>query len=240
MKVLVIPDIHQTEYYKKHLEKYYNSVDRVVFLGDYFDTHSPDDPNVVSTEKAIDNFKEIMELVKKSNKVDALIGNHDEEYITDDRTNTYQYVYCKKIEKVLRENIDLLKVAVEIDGYVFSHAGISNNFLLRFDMADEVDGKIAPKENAIQLLNTKLIKEGANFLEYSPFDISGYGDDITSSPIWIRPNSLFKDFAYPKQIVGHTALGEEKIYHYKNDKSEIYFLDTYSKKEFILFETNQS
>ena len=237
MKVLVIPDIHQTEYYKKFLKEYYDEADKVVFLGDYFDTHTPYEPDVVSTEKAIENFKEIMELVKSSNKVDALIGNHDEEYITDDYTNTYQYLYCKKIERVVREHIDLLKIAIEIDGWIFSHAGISNSFLLRFGMADKVSGKIIPKENTIQLLNAKLIKEGANFLKFSPFDISGYGDDPTSSPIWIRPNSLLEDAAYPNQVVGHTAVGNNNVFYENDIGVKVVFTDTDKKNTCLLFNT---
>ena len=73
MKTLVIPDIHQTEYYKKPVQKYFNEVDKIVFLGDYFDFHCHPS-KVVPTEKAIENFEEICDLAYKfPNKVDICV-----------------------------------------------------------------------------------------------------------------------------------------------------------------------
>lgn len=239
MKILVVPDIHQTEYYKKFIKDFYDTVDKIVFLGDYFDTHTPKDPNVVPTEKAIENFEEIVYMAKTDDKVDALGGNHDFEYITDDRTNTYQYVYCKKIERVLRKNIDLLKVAVEYDDYVFSHAGISINFLSRFGMVEENDGILTPKKDTIEQLNRKLIKEGGDFLSFSPFDRSGYGESTTSSPIWIRPRSLLADAAFKKQVVGHTAVGENKTVFLERKHNKVIFTDTDEKNIPFVLDTKK-
>ena len=240
MKILVIPDIHQTEHYKDFLKEYFDNVGRVVFLGDYFDYH--DDAGVVSTEKAVMNFQEIANLARLNpDKVDILIGNHDNEYVSDDMTNTYQYRFEALIGKVLRENLDVLKVAVKIDNYVFSHAGISDVFLYMNGFADKRNGKVVPFENSIDLLNEKFHKEGADFLCFSPFDMSGYGDDKTSSPTWIRPNSLLQHAAYPLQVVGHTAIGENGSRHayfeYRGNK--VIFTDTNLKNIPLIIDTKK-
>lgn len=232
MKILIIPDIHETSYYKSYLDKV-NDYDKIIFLGDYFDYHGkkPDGD-------ACANFREICEFKRKYNdKVDMLIGNHDNTYISDDMTNSFQYVNEAKIEKVLRENFDLLKIAVEYDGYVFSHAGISDIFLYMYGMADNVNGIIVLHDDAIQMLNDKL-KENQIF-GYSPFDMSGYGDDKTASPLWIRPNALINHSAFAKQVVGHTAVVKDAAAFYKLKDHYFIFTDTVEHNCIIEIDTQK-
>ena len=39
MKTLIIGDIHGRRFWKRPVEKYINKVDKIVFLGDYFDAY---------------------------------------------------------------------------------------------------------------------------------------------------------------------------------------------------------
>jgi hypothetical protein len=92
----------------------------------------------------------------------------------------------------------LLKVLyVTEDKYIISHAGVSNTFL----------GKLKKKgETDIAGVNEAFLKD-RNILAFDGYDI--YGDDLTQSPIWIRPNSLYADAVSGySQIVGHTQLAE--------------------------------
>lgn len=240
MKILVIPDIHQTEHYKKPLKELYDSVDKVIFLGDYFDFHDPE--GVVDTSKAIENFNDICKLAKDNpDKVDALIGNHDDEYITDDMTNTYQYHNETLIGKAILSNLDVLKVAVMYDDWLFSHAGVSDVFLYLNGLATNNNGKFIPIEGYVEELNKKLHRDGADFLVYSRFDISHYGDDKTQTPTWIRPNSLLSNCAHNKQVVGHTAVGSGRkkpaFFEYRGNK--VIFLDTDTKDQYFVFDTEK-
>jgi len=236
MKILVIPDIHQTEHYKKPVQKYFNEVDKIVFLGDYFDFHCHPS-KVVSTEKAIENFEEICGLAYKfPDKIDVCIGNHDQEYITDDMTSTYQYHNMTAISRSILSNLRFMKVAVEYDKYVFSHAGISTEYLKNNGLLKK-DGK--PRKSAIDDLNYRLQINGAGFLVFNYQDMSGYGEHPSQSPSWIRPNSLLKNAAYKNQVVGHTAIGNGKIAYYTYKGNNVIFTDSEDKDLFLLFDTEK-
>ena len=81
-RVLIIPDIHEhVQFVMNILEKEdLDQIDKIVFLGDYFDYRGPKDPN--KSPGAIANL--ITDLVKDgplAKKITLLIGNHDLPYI---------------------------------------------------------------------------------------------------------------------------------------------------------------
>jgi predicted phosphodiesterase len=91
-KILVIPDIHGRDYWKKVVNQHIDDVDQIVFLGDYFDSFD------IKPLFQIHNFKEIMEIRKMfSDKVITLIGNHDYHYL---RFTNSQYSGCKVSQPV--------------------------------------------------------------------------------------------------------------------------------------------
>lgn len=218
MKILVIPDIHETRHYKKYLDKI-NDFDKVIFLGDFFDYHGEEPEG-----DKYQNFLDICFFKKNHmDKVDLLIGNHDNSYLINDMTNSYQYANEAKIEKVLRDNIKLFKLAVEYDGYVFSHAGISKEFM--------EDRKLSSLDD----LNNLMLSDE---LGYDYRDRSGYGDSKYASPTWIRPNSLLIHSAYTKQVVGHTALGEDiRFLQFRGNK--VIFCDTYNHNKALFLDTSK-
>ena len=79
-------------------------------------------------------------------------------------------------------------------------------------------------EELIELLNTQFHNGIFTNLRFT--GLSGYGDEVTQNPLWIRPDSLMKS-AVPgvNQVVGHTEVpDEQRIRMHGTDK--IIFLDS--------------
>ena len=73
MKILIIPDVHGRTFWHKAKEMI-DSVDKVVFLGDYLDPYPSEG---ITTEQAIEEFKDIIQFKKDNmDKVILLLGNH--------------------------------------------------------------------------------------------------------------------------------------------------------------------
>jgi predicted MPP superfamily phosphohydrolase len=204
MKTVVIGDVHGRSLWKLivHLE----NPDRVIFIGDYFDSFD------ISGVEQIHNFKEIIEYKETSGKdVILLIGNHDYHYfpeIGNTGTSGYQSRIAPSITQVIDENRQHLQMAYGFNDYLFTHAGVSPEFM------DQVFGPNDWNEdNVVELLN--------DLFKYKPksFEFNGtdpYGDNAYQTPIWIRPRSLMsvnkkhdkglkKDYI---QIVGHTQVNK--------------------------------
>jgi predicted MPP superfamily phosphohydrolase len=224
MKTIVLGDTHGRSNWK--LAVHQNKPDRVIFIGDYFDSFE------ISGVEQIANFKEIIKYKEDNPQVEVvlLIGNHDHHYFPEvgyTGTSGYQAGVGHSITQVVDENRNHLQMAYGFDDYLFTHAGVSPVFM------DQVFGKDDwNKENVVVDLN-ELFKYKPRAFEFNGFDSSG--DNTTQTPIWIRPRSLMsankkhkkslkKDYI---QIVGHTAM--RKIDLEDNDKftgGRYYFIDT--------------
>jgi hypothetical protein len=107
----------------------------------------------------------------------------------------------------------------QLDNFLFSHAGISHDWLLIHDYSVE--------HNVVDYVN--------DLWKYTPrvFAFTGwdpYGDSVQSSPIWIRPYSLQKanrDTLRDKyiQVVGHTQQRQIDI-EGKSTGGRYYYIDT--------------
>ena len=223
MKTLVLGDTHGRSQWKliTHLEK----PDRVIFIGDYFDSF-----NIPAVDQMY-NFNEIVEY-KESGKAEVimLIGNHDHHYypeIGNTGTSGYQYGAAAAINKVIDENREHLQMAYSFDNFLFTHAGVSPVFM------DQVFGEGGwEKDKIVELLNDKMKYQPKTF-EFNGIESSG--DNTTQTPIWIRPRSLMSaNKKHEKglkndyiQIVGHTQMQELDIVG--SDKftgGKYYFVDT--------------
>lgn len=123
MKILVIPDVHQTTNWQDIVldPNCFKEFDKVIQLGDWFDNWNNDWRN----GGPIENFKKAIELTKSNDKFDVLLGNHDFSYISEQHCSGYQAKHANAIYKTIFENADFVNIAVEYDGWVFSHAGVS-------------------------------------------------------------------------------------------------------------------
>lgn len=123
MKILIVPDVHGFHKWEVAKTKI-TEVDYIVFLGDYFDSFNNRWPDQGENFKAICDFKR-----KNPDKVKLLIGNHDFSYLSGSRDGSncsgHQYDKASTIRALLTANKDILDLAFECDGWVFSHAGFS-------------------------------------------------------------------------------------------------------------------
>lgn len=201
MKIIVIGDIHGRDYWRNIIQQN-PDYDLVIFIGDYLDSFK------YNTEHQINNFHEIL-VFKKSNpdKVVLLLGNHDYHYLKfiKNKYSGYNYATDIRVNETLYENImnKNILIAYSYDKYLFTHAGVSLQYLKSLEMFEESmlnDGK-----EICNLLNDYLIfkPQILDFTMGKNFD--EYGDDTSQTPLWIRPKSLkqscVKDFIH---IVGHT------------------------------------
>ena len=145
MKILIIPDVHGRDFWKKPCEDM-SQWDKIVFLGDYVDPY----PDEASQEDVIPILQEIVSLKEVyKDKVVLLWGNHDLFYWCDpyrrqtDYWSRHDYKRHNEIEKIFIQHNDLFQFAWEYDKFLFSHAGV-NNGLAKFleEEFDEVNAKI--------------------------------------------------------------------------------------------------
>lgn len=200
MKTVILGDIHGTNYWQTIIN--FEKPDRVVFVGDYFDSFD------IPYDKQIDNFLDLIEYKEKSGgEVILLIGNHDYHYlpyINDTYTSGYQSKYAHLIKHTVEKNLHHLQIAYQFDDFLITHAGVSEEFMdTNFDKWSE--------ETIVEHLND-LFKYKPNKFLFNGLD--PYGDDTYQTPIWIRPRSLMRANNTSElkrryvQVVGHTQVKE--------------------------------
>ena len=231
----MLGDTHGRAFWK--LATLDGNFDRVIFIGDYFDSFD------INTDTQIHNFLDIIEYKKTSGKeVVMLIGNHDHHYfpdIGDTGTSGYQRIGKFHIEPVIDANKEHLQMAYAQDDFLFTHAGVGeawvekwqNQYPHLIEVPEKTAVSIAKFINELWDINpSAFIFDGRN----------GYGDDMGQTPIWIRPRSLMRDAQILKktivQVVGHT--GQEKIdIEGKATGGRYYFIDTMgTSKEYLWIE----
>lgn len=204
MKTVIIGDIHGRNIWKDIVSK--ESYDRVIFVGDYFDSF--DIPGL----DQIHNFNEICNFAKSSEKeVVLLVGNHDLHYMNiGQKYSGFQPGFQFDISSILSENSDLLQMIYRFDDVLVSHAGVSPVWM------DENFGNSWSFDDLADKIN-ELFRYRPRSFRFSGFD--PYGDDPSQSPVWIRPSSLLKSNTRNKslikdhfvQVFGHTSMSQEQI-----------------------------
>jgi hypothetical protein len=208
MKTVIIGDVHGRSLWKLIVNQ--ENPDRVVFIGDYFDSFD------IKGEEQLNNFLDIIEYKKSSGKeVIMLIGNHDYHYfpeVGNTGTSGYQSIFKHQIEPTIDANREHLQMVYQMDEFLFSHAGVSSAFL------DSVFGINGWKTETIVEQVNELFKYKPltfNFGEAVSINkmsfLDPYGDNEEQSPIWIRPRSLMAANRNTLrtqviQVVGHTQV----------------------------------
>lgn len=213
MKTVAIGDIHGRSVWKLiyELEK----PDRLIFIGDYFDSFD------IKGVDQLSNFQDIIAFKEKGVcETVLLIGNHDHHYfpeIGDTGTSGYQHMLAPSIQYVVDQNRNHLRIAYQMDEFLFTHAGVSSVFM------DQVFGKGDWKvENIAIDLNEMFKYKPKTFIfgEYALMNkmsyLDPYGDSEDQSPIWIRPKSLMRanrDTLRKEviQVFGHTQVDQIDI-----------------------------
>jgi hypothetical protein len=232
-KLVAIGDVHGRNTWKQIVEQ--EQPDTVVFVGDYFDSFD------IPGKAQIDNFKNIIQW-KHDNpqcKVVLLIGNHDFHYMPEaynDRYSGFQKNLYIEIGQVLEANKHHLRMAYRCDDLVFSHAGITPEFLLNNNWGDQ---DMVEFVNELWLYKPHKFKFADNGYGHS----DPYGDDEFQGPLWIRPRSLMKACQEVKktmiQVVGHTAVKEIDAKG-KATGGRYYFIDCLDNTpEYLVYENKQ-
>ena len=239
MRTLCIGDIHGRSNWKLAIHQE-EPVDRVIFIGDYFDSF------IISGLEQIHNFKEIVHYKKTNPQVEVimLLGNHDMSYypgFTDTAISGYQHRMAPSIQQVVEENKEHLQMAYGFREYLFTHAGVSPSFMDREFGVDNWS-----KESIVVDLN-ELLRYRPSAFEFNGVD--GSGDNTYQTPIWIRPRSLMsinkkhekglkKDYI---QIVGHTQMKElDLVGSDKFTGGRYYFIDTMDTSgEYLIIEDDK-
>ena len=239
MKTIVLGDTHGRSNWKLAIAQ--DQPDRIIFIGDYFDSFD------FSGVEQIDNFKQIIQYKENNPQVEVvmLIGNHDHHYFPEigyTGTSGFQSTMAPSIMQVIDENRHHLQMAYGFDNFLFTHAGVSPVFM------DQVFGPDFnwSIENVVVDLN--------ELFRYKPkaFDFNGLessGDNTTQTPIWIRPRSLMSaNKNHPKglkkdyiQVVGHTQM--RRLDLTGSDKftgGRYYFIDTMDTTgEYLIWQDNK-
>lgn len=197
MVIIAIGDTHGRNNWEE-IVKNETNVDKIIFIGDYFDTHYN-----VSVEFQIENFKKILEYkINNIDKVVLLLGNHDFHYLKDaqEHYSGFKHFKFSDINEILQPPVQsgLVIACYTHENYVFTHAGVTKTW------CDNNDIDINKLEDSIN--QTLLVNPSAfRFSMGNNYDQSG--NDVTQSPIWVRIPSLLKDKLDNKVfVVGHTTL----------------------------------
>lgn len=216
-KILIVPDVHGRKFWHKAKEMI-NSVDKVVFLGDYLD------PYPWECISRLDTIKEFEEIIKFKNdnpgKVVLLLGNHDCAYCFDfGSASRYDYENEFEIKNLFSTNIGLFRLYFREGNYLFTHAGITRDWLRTY--LPEYD---------IERFTTLTTRELIPFLWKVSFLRGGNQD--TGSMVWSDVSEGDReDTCY--QIFGHTQLESEPIITDKwacLDVRRCFLLDTDNRK----------
>lgn len=222
--ITVIGDIHGETFWQE-IVKQESNLDRMVFMGDYFDPYRE-----ISFDEMVDNFYEIIDFKKKyPEQVTLLLGNHDHHYLKgfSDKypCSRFMYEHATKIQIMFTEELNLFQICHIEDNYLFTHAGVTNTW------AKNNDVDLNDLENSINKLFTNYHDHYAAF-HFSFDDFGMYGNHRTQSPFWVRPVALASDAIEGyTQVVGHTNAGayEKYIVDDLENHSKIILTDTCSQ-----------
>ena len=221
-KILVLGDIHGRTCWADIIKK--ENPNKVIFLGDYVSTHEN-----ISSDQQCSNLEDILNYKEtNSDKVILLRGNHDLQHLG------YSWGECSGYSRsVSRYMISIKDRFLEdtqwiyVEGnIIFSHAGISKTWFNNFAFED------------INLLNNCEPNQKFAFTPDNSYDY--YGNSITQSCVWIRPQALVTDALDGYiQVVGHTPFKNiTNTKSIKDDWPEIWLCDCLPK-EYLVIKDNE-
>jgi len=215
MKIAVISDIHQSVYWC-NIIKQIDDFDKVIFLGDEFDSWANKWPMQINNAENIiafrNNFPE---------KVDLCWSNHAISYFLDERCSGYQSGRASAIYEFYKKHETLYNVIYIYDNWIFSHAGVSEKWMNYCNISE------------LSEINQKF-REKPRFFKWIGPD--NFGNNAKEGPLWIRPEALLAN-SVPNfnQAAGHTENIEPRIVK-KNNQTFI-FCDTYEHNFLTILDT---
>jgi hydrogenase maturation factor len=238
MKLVAIGDIHGRDIWKQIVAKEHDA-DEFVFVGDYFDSFRIKGPD------QINNFLDIIEFRNTSiyHKITLLIGNHDHHYypgVDDSGTSGYQTLLAPSIKHVVGDNKQYLQAAYQVGEFVFTHAGLSSEWLDDSIEGWNVDNVVEKVNELFQYQPNKIAYRSYKQVGDQVYGAQGYGNETFQGPLWIRPSALMnanKKTLRKKiiQVVGHTPQDNIDI-EGKATGGRYYFIDTleYNQGQYLI------
>lgn len=199
MKILAIGDTHGRATWQRFVNP--ELYDKIVFIGDYFDSFD------IKGEEQIRNFLNIMEFKHKyPEKVVLLIGNHDFHYLDmGEQYSGFQKGFQYSIKPLVEENLKHMVMCYKHEDFLFTHAGVTNTWLASVGYTGEDPLDI--------FINDLFTYQPKKFCFTPGRKNDGYGNEITQGPLWVRPEALREDMVRVipgsdrlyTHVVGHTA-----------------------------------
>jgi predicted phosphodiesterase len=245
LKTVVIGDIHGRTTWKEIVDLEPDA-NVVVFMGDYFDSRDR-----LAGAKQLQNFLDIVAWKLEMEAMGAkdvvmLFGNHDFHYMswfTRDPYSGFLPYMASKYRKALVSNMHHLSLAHAQGDVLFTHAGVSVEWLNRFAVKQD-------SETPWLRLSASDIAKAVNdtFVQFPQrFDFNGFnpfGDDPQQSPIWIRPWALEianigRLDARLIQVFGHTVSKDPEAVFQKSLESEghkYFHADMLTDRKFLVLD----
>lgn len=184
MKTIVLWDVHGRDTRKEIIKK--ENPDKVVFIGDYFDSFN------ISIQNQLDNYDEIVDY-KKNNRDSCvlLLGNHDYQYLpyVEETYSWFSPVTKMQVSQSLDRLTKMwyMKIVHVEWKHLFSHAGISKTRL--WDLW-------------VDNINDIFLETPQRFWKISR---EPYWNHKTEWPLRIRQWALLKDWVdWYTQVYWHT------------------------------------
>jgi len=229
-KILVIPDIHCRKFWRQSIEENKDSVDKIIFLGDYLDPY-PEEIKMAPELMECNDFydahsnlnmlNDILSLKKENpDKVILLCGNHTCSYIWSkfSAASRTDYQNWEKYHKFFLENLDYFNLVWTEENTIFSHAGITQGW------AEEVSEKLEVEEISVmqiaEMLKSIPLKDFDREYIFLISNISRWrgGWSLNGSCEWCDIHEHFSSNLEEPigeegiyQIFGHTQLKEPLI-----------------------------
>lgn len=133
-ELLIIPDVHGRDFWRKAIEKEGSGVEKIIFLGDYLDPYYFD---VIKQDKMMEGFRNILQLKREDpEKVILLEGNHDahyhflNEWRHNGRGSRFDPDHAEEYHELFNENEDLFQASFQWqERYLFTHAGLTKEWI---------------------------------------------------------------------------------------------------------------
>ena len=238
MKVAIIGDIHGTT---KFLECYKNiqendsDVEKIIVLGDWFDPYID-----IDLDTMIERYNEFVKIWKSDDRIISILGNHDIAgyIIVNDSTNrTMRYGKGRqRITDAIEQNLSESYLTYKIGDYIFSHAGVSQDWLNDIDIYDGCNYV----NNIMNCKKGWTEDELSDICMFYPYDGSGCGENVHQSCVWIRPRSLYKSAidGY-NQVVAHTRIDSIFKLSLQNGK-DLWIVDDDQKPNYLILNIEEN
>lgn len=192
---IAIGDVHGLDLWRDVVEAHPEC--GVVFLGDYLDPYG-----YVHKGKLLDNLRAIMQLKRdRPEDVVLLLGNHDLHYFCDEACvgTRFDMEIAADASKLFLDNIHLFQYAFQDGEYLFTHAGVSQEWFDN-DFCGDAARQIADQ------LNNPAADQVPALLRVG-YARGGRACD-TGGIFWADKSELEEHLYGFTQIVGHNRVAE--------------------------------